>query len=177
MRNLPSLSVLVSVAALFPASAGELPAQESARPCDAIEAHRQFDFWLGDWDVVDAKGAPLGTNSITRPEQECMLLERWEAAGGGRGTSINYFDPASGKWVQYWVAASWMLDLEGELVDGEMRMEGESRRIDRPGETTRIRGTWTPLEDGRVRQVFERWNEESDGWDMLFEGFYVRTDT
>jgi hypothetical protein len=28
--------------------------------------YRQFDFWVGDWDVLDPAGNVVGTNKITR---------------------------------------------------------------------------------------------------------------
>ena len=155
-------------------------AQQTAapdRPCDGLEEHRQFDFWVGEWTVYDAQGTRLGTNSITRPDQECMLVERWESASGNRGTSINYFDPATERWVQYWVAATSMLDLEGRFEGGAMRLEGIARSVHGPGVAgTRTRGTWTPLEDGRVRQTFERWNEDTGEWQLTFDGYYVRAE-
>lgn len=161
-----------------PAPAAAQDAAAPARPCDALEPHRRFDFWIGEWTVYDAEGNRLGTNSITRPEQECMLVERWESATGNHGTSINYFDPGTERWVQYWVAAASMLDLHGRFEDGAMRMEGRARSIRSPGaEGVRTRGTWTPLEDGRVRQTFERWNEETGEWQVTFDGYYVRDDT
>lgn len=167
-----ALLAVLATGAPLAAQAGDA----GARPCDAIEAHREFDFWLGEWDVVAADGRRLGVNSITRPEQECMLVERWEAANGSRGTSINYFDPATGHWVQYWVTASSLLDLEGGMADGSMRMEGMSRQLANPDASSRTRGTWTPLDDGRVRQVFETWDGDEETWRVVFEGYYVRKD-
>lgn len=178
--SVPAMVVATLVVATLVVVAGPLYGQESSVatvPCDTITEHRQFDFWIGEWEVVDTHGEPLGVNSITRPEQECMLLERWESAAGSRGTSINYFDPAAGRWVQHWVAATSMLDLEGGLTNGAMQMEGHFRQITDPGSTTRVRGTWTPLDDGRVRQLFETWNETAEAWEEVFEGYYVRKDT
>ena len=46
--------------------------------CDASEA-RQFDFWLGDWEVVGAPESPAtgqlqGHNSITRVADGCARM-------------------------------------------------------------------------------------------------------
>ena len=40
--------------------------QPPAKPCET-ERHRQFDFWIGSWDVHDAQGKHVGENEITRP--------------------------------------------------------------------------------------------------------------
>lgn len=172
-------SWVLAVPALL-ATPGTVQAQadgDTTPPCDALDAHREFDFWLGEWEVVDESGQPLGTNSITRPEQECMLLEKWESAEGTRGTSINYYDPATGQWVQYWVTATSLLDLAGGFENGAMRMQGHARQVDGSGGITLVRGTWTPLEDGRVRQLFERRDGPDERWEVVFEGYYVRKDS
>ncbi len=40
-----------------------------------------------------------------------------------------------------------------------------------------FRGTWTPLEDGRVRQFFEQSVDGGENWSPWFEGFYSRVET
>jgi hypothetical protein len=39
------------------------PPSPTPRPCSAPE-HRQFDFWLGEWQVTGPSGKVAGTNSI-----------------------------------------------------------------------------------------------------------------
>jgi hypothetical protein len=46
------------------------------RPCAAAE-HRQFDFWLGDWEVRDATGKLVGHNGIEAAHNGCALIEHW----------------------------------------------------------------------------------------------------
>ena len=62
-----------------------LPHITLAQPtCDGPE-HRQFDFWVGEWQVRDPSGQVIGTNAITRSYDGCLLIERWEGASGERG--------------------------------------------------------------------------------------------
>ena len=77
-------------------------AQQPTFPCESAEAFREFDFWLGEWDVHLADGTVAGHNVITRDERGCMLTERWTGASGGTGMSVNYVDGIDGKWVQVW---------------------------------------------------------------------------
>jgi hypothetical protein len=56
MVTLLFLLMLVQTAA--PGTAGP------ASPCTAPE-YRQFDFWIGDWEVRSAQGRVLGHNRIT----------------------------------------------------------------------------------------------------------------
>ena len=39
-----------------------------------------------------------------------------------------------------------------------------------------FRGRWTPLEDGRVRQLFQQQDDEGV-WQTWFDGYYSRSDT
>lgn len=150
--------------------ANGVPAQDP-RPCSATE-HRQFDFWLGDWDVRGQKGQLLGTSRITSILDGCAVQEEWTSASGKtKGVSHNAFNPATRRWHQTWVDNSASrLDLIGEFSGSAMVMEqrthGEGAKIDRI--------TWTPLGDGRVRQV---WDVSADGgvtWKTSFDGFYSR---
>ena len=88
-------------------------------PCLEEGRYRQFDFWLGSWNVYNADGELVGTNEITSAEEGCALIERWRGRQGSTGMSINYFEPSTGLWKQAWVAASgYIVELSGRLDDG-----------------------------------------------------------
>ncbi|MEM9383966.1 MAG: hypothetical protein AAGA68_02830 [Pseudomonadota bacterium] len=150
-------------------------AGEAAAPC-AGEEFRTFDFWLGDWQVRTADGKVAGANRITRREGGCVLLEQWIGASGSTGMSMNFYSPSSGRWNQVWHSAS------GALIDISGGWDGESMVLTGTIEyvaTAAIqpfRGTWTPLDDGRVRQFFEQSDDGGDTWQPWFEGFYARRD-
>jgi len=142
-------------------------------PCRYDLRFRQFDFWIGDWDVLSPQGTPVGENSIESTVDGCVLTENWRGADGGHGMSINYFDPVSGAWKQVWVdRGGGNITLEGRLRDGAMHLSGENRSRD--GTTELIRGSWTPLPDGRVRQFFEQSKDGGETWYTWFDGYYVR---
>lgn len=147
-------------------------------PCAAPE-FRQFDFWLGEWDVVNAAGATLGKNTITRVHGGCVLQEQWGSAKGNTGSSVSFYDPRTKKWHQFWVDSSGLAWLSydrdgnpatarGTFHDGMMEM------ISDPATRPLVRGTWRLLPDGRVRQAFEQSNDGGKTWKLSFEGFYVR---
>ena len=68
----------------------------TAERCTAAE-WRQFDFWLGDWEVRNGEGELLGSNEITRVARGCGLLENWRARDGGRGMSLNTYEIADAR--------------------------------------------------------------------------------
>lgn len=148
--------------------------QARAFPCEQHERFQDFDFWLGDWDVHLANGTFAGTNRVRGAEHGCVLLEEWASATGGTGRSINYFDAASGEWVQIWNdAGGSQINIRGGLTEYGMRLTGQIHYVGR-GLTAPFRGLWTPLPDGRVRQFFEQEAADGTGWTPWFEGFYSR---
>lgn len=137
----------------------------AANPC-ATEHHRQFDFWIGEWDVVDAKGKPLGKSRIESHGKGCYLLENWTGASGFDGKSLNMYDASDKKWHQSWYDSSGTrLDLVGGIVDGKMVLAS--------GDGTQ-RITWTPNPDGTVRQLWESSADKGKTFTIAFDGKYVR---
>lgn len=153
-------------------------AEPPAPPCTTEPAFRQFDFWLGEWAVTDrSDGSYAGENRVTKIEGDCAVREEWTGSEGGTGTSLNYYNPVTGKWRQIWVASgNYSLEIEGGLRDGSMVMEGEIYYY-RMDAKYSFRGTWTPEKDGSVRQHFEQFDEESGEWRDWFDGRYVRKET
>lgn len=149
---------------------------KQARPCEYAPAHRQFDFWVGEWDVYSPTGQVAGTNSIQKAENGCVLEEKWTGASGGGGSSINYYNPETGKWVQHWIASTYFGIFEGGLrEENVMHLSGKVIPVNGTGYL--LRGTWSLLPDGRVRQFFEQSNDDGASWTTWFDGYYVRKDS
>jgi hypothetical protein len=148
------------------------PPQPRPNPCDAPE-FRQFDFWIGDWEVKGPQGRVIGANVIEPLAGNCGVHENWTGAGGGVGRSLNTFHRTDGKWHQVWVGSGGgLLHLIGELRDGKMVLEGET--VGPNNVKTLQRVTWTPMDDGRVRQFWEASTDEGKTWTVAFDGFYVK---
>ena len=169
------LSLILPLSALAETTADSGAAEESPpSPCEQDERFREFDFWVGEWDVHDGKGTLAGENSITSEERGCVLVENWQGASGSSGMSINYLDRITDEWVQIWHAAGgYQIDIRGGLTDKGMLLRGTIHYIG-TGQTAPFRGLWTPLPDGRVRQFFEQSNDDGATWEPWFEGFYTR---
>lgn len=166
MKTLLAILFLIPTLALAQAPAPATP------PC-STEQHRQFDFWLGTWDVT-ANGQPAGHNEITAVHGGCALQENWtSAAGNFGGSSLNIYDQATDRWHQTWVdTAGTLLELNGGLEDGKMIMQGE--RPAQGGGTALQRITWTPNDDGSVRQQWESSTDGGETWSTLFDGLYIK---
>lgn len=156
------------VALVSAAGAGAQPSPD----CRAAE-HRQFDFWLGAWDVT-ANGKPAGTNRIEADLDGCVLVERWTSTRGSRGMSLNFYDRDTKAWYQTWIDDDGQpLRLKGGLVDGRMRMESEPAPDGAGGPSTQ-RVTWSVEPDGSVRQWWQASRDGGATWTTVFDGRYVK---
>ena len=139
-------------------------------------AHRQFDFWIGDWDVTNPAGKPAGTNVIKPILNGCVLHENWVATGGGFvGQSHKTYDATRNVWHQTWVDAGGnLLVLEGGLDNGTMRLSDK----DVPGKKNTAAWNeiaWTPNADGSVRQLWRTTTDGGKNWAVAFDGRYVKS--
>ena len=163
------------LAALLPAAPTLLAAQETAptvarKPCSAPE-HRQFDFWIGEWQVTTPDGATAGSNRIESILDGCALRESWTGAKGGSGNSYNAYDRQSGRWHQTWVDnGGVVLRLDGAFADGRMVLSGETR--DTSGAPILNRITWQETAPGAVRQLWETSKDGGRTWSVAFDGRY-----
>ena len=65
---------LVAVCGLAIGSTSMAQDSDTPLPCRQDE-FRQFDFWLGMWEVSTPDGTVAGTNEITSEENGCLILE------------------------------------------------------------------------------------------------------
>ena len=141
-------------------------------PCQT-EEYRQFDFWLGEWEVFSPDGTKQGENSITSEENGCLIVERWTSAQGTTGQSYNYYNPHTEKWQQLWVSGGIIVDYAGGLnEEGQMVLEGEITYRANSSSTFPFTGTWTANDDGTTTQHFEQYNPQTEEWDDWFTGHY-----
>lgn len=137
--------------------------------------HRQFDFWLGEWNVFNPTGTQVGTNVVTSELDGCVVAEHWTAQNGSRGRSINTWDAETGQWHQTWVSQFTIghLRMAGGIENGEMVLHGVRNSVF--GVPFLDDYTWTMLDANTVRQV-GRLRIPAIGLDNVFDGTYVRTD-
>ena len=169
---MPRIALFLSLFLAWSAAAQ----QPQTYSCEEAPRHRQFDFWLGNWEVTDKAGEKVyGKNLISKRENGCLLLEEYTTGSGFSGTSMNFYNPSDGKWHQYWVDnGSSIIRTSGGMEKGSMVLRGTIYYL-ASKRTARFRGKWTPLEDGRVRQFFEE-RDSQEGWKTWFDGYYRRLD-
>lgn len=149
-------------------------AQQSAKAPDCKSAeHRQFDFWVGNWEVSDKDGDLLGHNHIKLILNDCVLQENWTGAKGSEGKSFNFYDRQTQKWHQTWIDnAGNPLYFDGGMEKDTMVLKGH--RLGRDGKPVLHKLSLTPLEDGRVKQFWQASRDEGKTWMDVFLGFYKK---
>ena len=145
--------------------------RDSAEPVEA----REFDFWLGSWEVFSASGVLQGRNKIERVANGRGLSEEWSGvapAGNVEGRSLNAWNSEKRQWQQFWIGSDGIvLELSGGLVGRSMVMTGHHHERQ---QDILEKITWTPNDDGSVRQLWEQSNDEGKTWRIVFDGRYSR---
>ena len=170
-----TLSPAIVGAQSQPSGATQAPAQGSAPTCDAPE-YRQFDFWVGEWDV-EVKGAPTGRpkpqSSIQRILKGCVIFENWMPPNGQDGKSFNVYNRQTKKWEQTWVDSSGgVIHFTGEARDGNMYYTTEY--LDAKGQKVQGKMAYFPQGPDRVRQLWEQSSDGGKTWTVAFDGIYIR---
>ena len=179
----PSTAAVTSSAATPPAIAGSAASTGSVAATGASVAgasgadgqggcaapsYRQFDFWLGDWDVFDGHSqAKVARVHVTRTLDDCVLLEEYRGSDGHEGQSFSIYDGPRAVWHQTWVTnRGQLLVIEGNLRAGAMELSGSERLAD--GTVRLVRGSWQPSHDG-VREVAVRSTDGGKTWTEWFD--------
>ncbi|MHC5005525.1 MAG: TPR end-of-group domain-containing protein, partial [Planctomycetota bacterium] len=144
------------------------PAAPAAEP---VPPRRQLDFWVGRWHVRGPGGRLAGTNVIERTLDGNLIVEHWTSSTGGRGKSMNYWDPSREHWVQVWVTAGGGATVTERRFNG-VGMDVEGIRFAPDGAASPTRGSVTPMADGTVRQIIQE-RDGSGAWATVFEGRYL----
>jgi tetratricopeptide (TPR) repeat protein len=146
-------------------------------PCMSDPKSREFDFWVGDWDVFDTKtGVKAGTNTITIVSGGCMLLENWmDVTQTNAGTSINYINTETGKWEQIYKDNGKGMPVkytDGEYINGTMKFAVATK--DSNGKMQAGRFVFEKKRADEVRQYQEMTSDDGKTWNMLFDLTYKR---
>jgi hypothetical protein len=148
------------------------------RPCLHDPRFREFDFWVGDWDVRPTNQPPAGPparNQVTIEDNGCVVMEHWNSPSGSEGQSFNIFDRAIGKWRQTWVDnQGGQHDYRGGLRNGDMAFVGETPAVNGALGHVPTRLTFFHLGPDSVRQFSETSPDSGRTWQVSYDLMYLR---
>ena len=150
------------------------PAQPPPPPACSGPEHRQFDFWVGRWDVYPTGKDTLVAHSlIERLYDGCAIRENWMPLKGTAGGSLNNYVRADGRWHQTWLdSQNSRVEFAGGLTGGKMVMTGFWKDAGGPGKDGLVRMTYSREAAGAVRQFGEISSDHGLSWAPFFDFTY-----
>jgi len=137
------------------------------------EALRQFDFWLGEWDLswgVDGRA----TNSVYLDFDGRVIVESFDGRPSLelQGMSVSSFDEGEDCWKQTWVDNKGnYLAFRGGLCDGVMDLRTEKVV---QGRRATLRMRWFEIAEDSLQWAYERSEDGGRSWETLWRVAYVR---
>ena len=165
--------MLLAAFLLAAAQTATPPAPAPAPPACATPQFRQFDFWVGAWDVYPTGTDRLVAHSlIERRYNGCAIRENWMPLRGQGGGSFSAWRPETGHWRQTWV------DSSGAWVEFTGGMEGNAMVLTGPwagaanGQDGIVRMRYSRDANGSVRQHGQVSTDNGATWTDSFDFTY-----
>ncbi len=145
---------------------------ESATP-GTLAAERQFDFWLGDWDLTWGDGA-RGTNHVHTILDGRVVMENFDGGTSTplKGISTSVYDANLGKWRQTWVDnQGGYIDLTGDYTDDRMLLTTQEVV---KGETQQFRMIFYNISATALDWNWEKFDASAQTWTLQWKIHYQR---
>jgi tetratricopeptide (TPR) repeat protein len=142
----------------------------NSHPCISAPEFRQFDYWLGEWDV-EIGGQKLAKSSVQIILDDCVIFENYTDSRGYAGKSFSLYDAANKKWEQRYVDTTGAFHTwTGGLDNGVMSFRWD---YELNGQKSFNRMTYTKEGPDHVRQVLES-STDGKAWAKTYDGLYIR---
>ena len=148
-------------------------ADHNSFPCKYSPEYKQFDFWVGDWTVKQT-GADqvVGSSSIQKILDSCVVLENWTGGRGNTGKSFNIYDANTKKWEQYWVDSNGgRIFFSGHLNGSTMDYYADT---DENGKKATRHLQFFNMGPDQVRQFSQRSEDGGKTWSVEYDFTYYR---
>ena len=148
---------------------------DKQQPCSAPEA-RQFDFWLGKWDLTWGEDG-RGTNTIATRFDGCVIEENFDAAPTMefQGMSVSTYNPSAQKWQQTWVDSQGSyIHLTGDFKDDKMVLVNQPITSD--GQEL-FRMVFYNIEQDSLDWDWERSEDGGETWELRWRIHYKQAES
>jgi hypothetical protein len=137
---------------------------------------RQFDFWLGDWDVFWGDGLK-GTNHVEAILGGSVIRESFDGRPGMdfQGASLSVYSPQLGCWRQTWADSQggyWA--FTGGFADGRMTLMTLSTDDVRDGRPVKLRMVFFNIAPDSLDWNWERSDDGGLAWSLQWQLHYAR---
>ena len=160
------VAALAAAQAGTPGPAAAAPTTPSAAAPCAKPENRQFDFWVGRWDVYNKAGKMVAHSLIESVYGGCGIRENWMPFGGTGGGSLNISLPEEKRWEQFWI------DSQGSRAIFTGGWDGKAMVISGKWGGPLVRISYSKNADGSVRQFGEQSTDGGKSWSPSFDLTY-----
>ena len=140
--------------------------------------YRALDYMVGDWRVVHtATGEMMGQNHVEWVNLGCAVRESLVFPGRGEGTSIYFYSPIDRRWHgNYHDSSGLFATFLGDVDNDRHVITSTVRFPQEPQREWRVRQSTFRAASGRPRQVGERWRDDKEAWEQIYDvSFCPRT--
>lgn len=143
-------------------------------PCINDPRKNEFDFWLGEWNVVTTQGHyPAGSSIVQKVSDNCLVLENWTSVTGTSGKSMNYIDPSTNKWEQTWSGSGGEINkFVNGVYDGKQMMFEFKKVVNGLENVGRFH--FYNIGPNEVRQMEELSADAGKTWSTVYDLTYLR---
>ena len=160
------VALLASAQAATTSMAAAAAPPSAAAACAAPE-HRQFDFWVGRWDVYPTGKNQLVAHSLIESLYGgCGIRENWMPLGKPGGGSLNIYLPQEKHWEQFWI------DSGGSRAVFVGGWDGKAMVIQGKWAGPLVKISYSKNADGSVRQFGEQSTDDGKTWASSFDLTY-----
>jgi tetratricopeptide (TPR) repeat protein len=146
----------------------------NAKPCESDPRAREFDFWIGEWDVQQTgqPRAPQGATSIIeRSLDGCAIIENWMPQAGPTGKSLNAFNRVTKEWEQFWVDSSGQITHFKGVFHDDGNLYYEAYDL---ANGLKVRMTFFKQGPNQVRQFGQQSADGGRTWTVRYDLTYIR---
>ena len=165
------LTSILGLAAVL-SSTGAASANPPPQSVCVTDEYRQFDFWVGQWDVYDPRTNRLVAHSLVEKLYDgCAVRENWLPLSGKGGGSLNSYRADRRQWIQVWT--DWQNSLNeyrGGLEKSSMVLTGTSTSAS--GQDSPARMTFERQKDGSVVQTGYGSADSGKTWQLAYQFVY-----
>lgn len=142
---------------------------------ESDDKYREFDFWIGEWDVYKQDTDTIvGKSKIEQIVDGKVIKETYHSTTSKyHGTSLNTYNPRTDQWEQFWVDNSGLtLHITGNIEDHKMVLQN---KISTEKGILSNKVKWQKNKNNTVRQTWSQSTDQEKTWKVVFDGEYRKS--